>query len=296
MANSLGTGVIVGRFQVYDLNEAQLELIESVKAAHDDLLIFLGSSPAPSDQNPLEFPLRAEMFLNRLGEDVNIFEMPDHPDDRIWSQELDRLIMSAHTPNPVVIYGTKEGFVDRYSGKYRAEELEVNPQDIPDTLEVDGIKHLSSFRAGIIYATLRRFPTVYPTVDVAVFSKGYSRLLLARKPNENKYRLPGGFTDPTDESYEMAALRELAEECGDLEVSGLLYIGSHMIQDWRYLGSLDGIITHLYVCELEYGTPEPSDDIEELQWFDVSKLEKAQFVPEHQELWSMLKNFLEEEL
>jgi bifunctional NMN adenylyltransferase/nudix hydrolase len=166
---------------------------------------------------------------------------------------------------------------------------------MPYALDVDGIRHLGSFRAGIMYATLRRFPTVYPTVDIAVFSADYQQLLLARKEHEIRFRFPGGFTDPTDESYEMAALRELAEECGELEVEDLTYIGSCKVDDWRYRGSLDGIITHLYTCVLVSGNPAPNDDIVELRWFDVQKLKTEMLTPEHRPLLDLLMEFLTEE-
>lgn len=38
------------------------------------------------------------------------------------------------------------------------------------------------------------------------------KLLLARKPNETKLRFIGGFVDPSDISYEKAAVREFMEE------------------------------------------------------------------------------------
>jgi bifunctional NMN adenylyltransferase/nudix hydrolase len=185
--------------------------------------------------------------------------------------------------------------VERYSGRYDTEPLPIDPEDMPYALNVEGIRHLGSFRAGIMYATLRRFPTVYPTVDIAVFSADYEQLLLARKEHEIRFRFPGGFTDPADESYEMAALRELAEECGELEVDELTYIGSCSVDDWRYRGSLDSIITHLYTCVLVSGNPAPNDDIVELRWFDVQKLKTEMLTPEHRPLLDLLLEFLTEE-
>lgn len=295
MAAPSGTGILIGRFQFYEINDALHALITSIAARHERLVIFLGSNPAPSDLNPLEWPLRQEMLLEAFDDELEIQELPDVPDDRNWSQELDRRIMELRPTLPVTIYGTMDGFVERYSGRYDTQALPIDSEDMPYALDVDGIRHLGSFRAGIMYATLRRFPTVYPTVDIAVFSADYERLLLARKEHEIRFRFPGGFTDPTDESYEMAALRELAEECGELEVDDLTYIGSCRVDDWRYRGSLDGIITHLYTCVLVSGNPAPNDDIVELRWFDVQKLKTEMLTPEHRPLLDLLLEFLTEE-
>ncbi|MBK8556079.1 MAG: NUDIX domain-containing protein [Lewinellaceae bacterium] len=295
MAKPVGTGVVVGRFQVFELNEIQKALIDSIISKHEATLLFLGSNTAPSDFNPLEWPLRSEMFEEAYGDAIEVFEMPDLSDDRIWSQELDRRIIELRPIQPITLYGTTEGLLERYSGNFPVEIMEVDPDDYPETLSVEGIKHMSSFRAGIIYATLRRFPTVYPTVDMAVFSADYSSLMLARKEHENRYRFPGGFTDPGDDSYEMAVLRELAEECGDLEIDELTYVGSCAIDDWRYKGSFDSIITHLYSCILSSGEPVASDDIAEIKWFEVGKLKADLFVPEHRDLFELLESFLQEE-
>ena len=118
---------------------------------------------------------------------------------------------------------------------------------------------------------------------------------LARKANETKFRLPGGFVDPSDESYEDAALRELGEECGELTITNLMYLGSSRINDWRYLHSQDSVMTHLYICDLEEGEPEPDDDIAELRWVEVNRLTEDYFVPEHRVLWEMLTEWFQEE-
>lgn len=295
MAKKSGTGIIVGRFQVFELNEIHAKLIESVQAKHTKVAVFLGSSPAPSLYNPLDWELRDLMFKERYHDALILEEMPDLPDDRIWSQELDRRILDLRPEGQVTVYGTEEDFVLRYSGRYPTLVLEAKEEDFPKEPPMEALQNLRDFRAGIIYANLRRFPTVYPTVDIAVFRADETELLLARKDNETRFRLPGGFTDPDDDSYEEAALRELGEECGELTIDELTYLGSCRIDDWRYRGSMDSVITHLYACELLEGEPEASDDIAELRWFEVSKINDDLFVPEHQVLWEILQEYLESE-
>jgi bifunctional NMN adenylyltransferase/nudix hydrolase len=294
MNEPTGTGIIVGRFQVFELNDLHRALIREVVERHRKVAIFLGSNPAPSDLNPLEWHFRWEMFHNAFGDTMDILEMPDLPDDRIWSQELDRRILELRPEGEVTVYGTQTGFVERYSGRYAVTGLEAQDEELPDVIDVTQIQSMRSFRAGVIYAMLRRYPTVYPTVDVAVFRNDYREVLLARKENETKFRFPGGFSDPSDESFENAAIRELFEECGELDIAELTYLGSVSVDDWRYRGSADGIITHLYACVLMEGEPVAGDDISEVRWFEAERLRADNFVPEHRPLFDLMKEYLEE--
>jgi bifunctional NMN adenylyltransferase/nudix hydrolase len=288
------TGILVGRFQVLELNEVHIRLIKTVTDKHPRVMIFLTSNPAPSDRNPLEWVFRAQMFEEVYGETIPVLEMPDLQDDRVWSQELDRRIMEQRPEGEVTLYGSEEDFVQRYSGKYKTEALDASEDDFPEEMPMAEVEQMRDFRAGVLYATIRRFPTVYPTVDIAVFRNDHTELLLARKENETKYRFPGGFTDPSDDSFEMAAIRELMEECGDIDVVDMVYIGSCKVDDWRYRDSMDGIITHLYSCVLESGTPEASDDISELRWMDVHKLNEELFVNEHKPLFYLLDEYIKD--
>jgi bifunctional NMN adenylyltransferase/nudix hydrolase len=294
MPNQTSTGIIIGRFQVLELNEIHQKLIAQVQEKHPRVVVFLSSNPAPSDRNPLDWAFRWKMFEEQYGETIEVLEMPDLPDDRIWSQELDRRILEQKIGSNVTLYGTAEDFVSRYSGRHTTEVLEAQEEDFEQESSVETAVNFRDFRAGVLYGIYSHFPTVYPTVDIAVFRSERREILLARKPNETKYRLPGGFTDPEDESYEDAAVRELGEECGEITIDELTYLGSARIDDWRYHGSRDSVMTHLYACILSEGEPTANDDIAELKWFDTNKLTSDHFVPEHRVLWEILKEYVEE--
>ena len=294
MPKKSGTGIIVGRFQVFELNKVHTRLVASVQQKHSQVAVYLASNPAPGLHNPLDFELRRLMFEEKFKDKLRIEEMPDLPDDRIWSQELDRRILEIRPEGTVTLYGTRDNFVDRYSGRYTAEVLEAHEDDFPEEPELSTLSNLRDFRAGMIYANIRRFPTVYPTVDIAVFRRDYTEVLLARKSNETRYRFPGGFTDPSDPSYEDAVLRELGEECGELTIDELTYLGSSKIDDWRYRDAFDSIMTHMYACSLIEGKPSPNDDIAEVQWFELERLTEDLFVAEHRPLFEIMMDYLEE--
>jgi bifunctional NMN adenylyltransferase/nudix hydrolase len=294
MPKKSGTAIIIGRFQVVDLNKVHTKLIDKVLRRHEKTHVFLCSNPAPSDLHPIDFIFRIELFDHKYADKLEVHEMPDLPDDRIWSQELDRRILELRPTGSVTLYGTQTGFSERYSGRYTTEILEATPEEIEAMEDVSQKLDMVSFRAGVLYASMRRFPTVYATVDIAVYDEEKNRVLIARKDNETRYRFPGGFTDPSDASYEDAAVRELTEECGPIEVDNLVYLGSTSVDDWRYRETMDSVITHFYLCTYEKGEPVALDDIAEVKWFDVQKLREDMFVPEHRALFHMFNHFFDE--
>lgn len=117
------------------------------------------------------------------------------------------------------------------------------------------------------------FPKVNPTVDIACFNHNNTYIMLARKSDERKLRLVGGFADPKqDESYEDTAWREFKEETTG-EVINIEYITSTWVDDKRFRDADDQIFTSLYYAQLlNDKNITAKDDIEWVGWIDLNTL------------------------
>ncbi len=284
-------GVIVGRFQVHDLHEGHTKLIDYVCDKHTKVIVVLGSSPVITKNDPLDFEARKQMLLNAYP-DLNVLYMKDVSDDAVWSRGLDKIVADVVSPTQsVVLYGGRDSFVHTYEGRYPTEELiqegHTSGTEVRRTLAKSVIGS-PDFRAGVIWAAHNRFPTCYTTVDVAIFNEDYTKILLGRKPGENKFRLIGGFAEPSSDCFEDDARREVLEEAGVI-LETIEYLVSSKVQDWRYAGSPDKIKTLMFVGTVNHlAKPIAADDIEEVQWFDVTgeMFDTDKVMPLHQRLVS----------
>jgi bifunctional NMN adenylyltransferase/nudix hydrolase len=286
-------GVIVGRFQVPNLHEAHIDLIQTVCDAHAKVIIFLGLSPCKVTlNNPLDFECRKQMILEKFP-NVNVLYIKDVPSDEDWSRRLDEQIRDVIGPNSkAILYGSRDSFIAHYKGKFTTQELEqdrfVSGTEIRKQVACKA-SNSPEFRAGVIWAVNNQYPKCHPTVDVAIIDEANRRLLLARKPNETLYRFVGGFADPRSTSYEQDVKREVTEETG-LEVDDIQYLGSFIIDDWRYRSEQDKIKTLFFKARYIFGGPKPNDDISEVRWFDLDKVRTSDFVEEHRPLFLKLAN------
>lgn len=271
-------GVVVARLQAHKLHDGQISVIDEVCKNHKKVIIFLGVTPiGTSKNNPLDFATRKAM-VQELYPNVVILPQPDNRSDEAWSNNLDAQIKIPFGQRSAVLYGSRDSFIPHYHGKYPVIEL---VQELPHSgtqLRKEAASQIinsEDFRAGIIHGVYSQWPVTYPTVDVVVFDDE-ERFLLAKKPNENKYRFIGGFVDRTDKSYEHAANRELSEETGGgLETNEYRYIASGMIDDWRYKRESSGIMSTLFITKRIWGAARPTDDIESLDWVKIDKLKLA---------------------
>lgn len=292
MSKNNSVGVIVGRFQVHELHEGHHDLIQQVIEKHKKVILFLGVPRTLSTvPNPLDFVTRKKM-IEEYFPDITIIAIQDQYYNHTWSVILDNRIKEIYPKDKVILYGSRDSFIDRYDGIHGCEEIKqtifVSGTEIRKNISYD-IKSSPDFRAGVIWGINNTYPSAIPTVDIAIFKE--SKLLLAKKPDQEKYRFVGGYVDPTDINYEAAARREIQEEL-KIEIDGFDYICTAKIDDWRYKNSPDQIITTLFKAEYIYGNPIPSDDISECRLFDLEELTLNMIVDEHHILFTELMSFI----
>ena len=293
-------GVIVARFQSPFLHEGHKEILDIVRANHPRVLIFLGLSPLKCTfNNPFDFAIRKAM-IEEAYKDVDLLYIDDVGNNELWSKNLDRMIAKTVGPSlKVVLYGSRDSFIDGYLGHYPTIELVpskyISASEIRKRIGIKG-KNTQDFREGVVYAVQNQFPAFIPTVDLAIIDYDKRRVLLGQKPNQDLLRFPGGFTDPSkDKSAEQAAVREGKEETSlDLIVNG--YIGSAMIDDWRYRREQNKIMTFFYVMKYMGGDPKASDDLKFVCWKNFGEISEGDIVSEHRPLLSMLNDYFKGEI
>jgi ADP-ribose pyrophosphatase YjhB (NUDIX family) len=138
-------------------------------------------------------------------------------------------------------------------------ELEVDMTPQPEL--VDGIPYVP-------------FPIAFHTVDVIAINN--DRILLGRKPQQEKWQFVGGFVEPTH-TAEHTAAKEFHEEAGVLikNESRFAYLTSLFIDDARYKNSCHKITSSIFVIELEDEEAESvvaGDDLEEVKWFKLGEV------------------------
>ena len=294
-------GVIIGRFQCKHLHEGHVSLYNKVKELSDDVIVLVGSAvPKLTNRNPLDYKTR-ELMLKSAFPDVHITGIRDFKVNEKWSENVDKTIFSIieniEDEDQITLYGSRDSFIPYYSGKFPTKELTmcniegVSASAIRAEITKQPIDS-EDFRAGVIYAVGNKYPTTYPTVDIAIYNPKH-QVLLGRKEFETEYRFIGGFVDPTDLTLEAAALRESLEEAGSqILIDDFRYVSSRKVNDWRYRGTSDGIMTTFFICKYRGGEVEASDDIVECIWKDVDILNETNLVGEHLPLLNDLKSYL----
>lgn len=290
-------GVIVGRFQVPELHAGHKYLIQEVQSKSDRMVVVIGTSPIPTTRvnplPPISILLTLSTYLYKLGAKYITAALEDITSNESWSDALDSLIRAHTIPNDeVTLYGSRDSFIASYKGKYRTEIIlpllvRTTSTEVREGIGKDVVQNNLDFTKGIIWATQNQFPRTLPTVDVAIID--YDRVLLCRKPNEKLWRFPGGFAEPDSPSYEFDASREAREETG-LEISPPEYLGSFLIDDWRYRKGPDKIKTLFFKANRMWGAVEAKDDIREAKWFNINSMTRLIINDPHIPLYETLLN------
>ncbi len=314
---STDVGVIIGRFQVPDLHKAHREdIFDAVFDRHKKVLVLLGVSPVKiSNLNPLDYMTR-EIMVKKAYPKAVVMPLKDMPVDEDWTRAVDDQISGAIGDSSVTIYGSRDSFIPHYSGRYKTVQL-------PSSYNISGtqsreaaskeVRAERAFRVGVIYASCNRYPISYQCVDAVIWRPIQTNKLKAGPSNSLKWgedteillghkrtdpvgklRFIGGFMQPGDSSLEDGAVREAIEETGgNLSLDNAKYIFSSMVDDFRYKREKDKIMTAVVAVQAIFGVARASDDMDELEWYRVSKVKASDMVPEHEQLWPKVKAHFE---
>jgi len=302
-ANKFPIGVVVARFQVHELHEGHHYVIKQVVENHKKTIIFLGVPQfIGTKKNPLDFDTRKKMVQEHYPESV-IVALPDQRDNTKWAKELDKRIREVYAHGDVLLYGSRDSFIPYYvnnGGKFETKELEplgtFAGTDVRKLISEE-VKNSIDFRSGVIYHAYNLYPRTIPTVDLAPLNSDETKVLLAKKYDEDQYRFIGGFVKPTDKNINHSARRIIHKEAGiNCVIEGFKYINSIQIDDWRFRGEEDKIMTTFLACSYGYGPIVPSDDIRELSWIDITsitdKWTQTNICEEHKPLMEEFLNYI----
>jgi bifunctional NMN adenylyltransferase/nudix hydrolase len=289
-------GIIIGRFQLDQLHSAHKSLIETVCSRHDKVIVLLGLSELKGTaNNPLDFEQRKQMLLEDFPELIVLYVKDVHL-DHFWSRRVDEIVGDILSPTQsAVLYGSRDSFIKHYDGHYPTRELKqrvfVSGSEMRKKI-TRKVRNSPLFRAGVIWGLGNRHPTAYSTVDMAIFSEDGTELLMVQKEHENRLRFLGGFASPEDDSHEQTGIREAKEEA-NVVVDNLQYVTSIKIDDWRYRGEVDKIITTLYRATHTAGDIQPGDDVAYASRYLFTELTEDQIQEEHRPLFRKLQAFEE---
>jgi bifunctional NMN adenylyltransferase/nudix hydrolase len=287
-------GVIIARFQVPCLTEAHEALIDYVSSRHKKVIILLGVSRVfYTKSNPLDYATREQM-IKSLYPNLIVLPVIDLHSDVEWSKRVDEQINVGYGGKSALLYGSRDSFIPYYSGRYKVQELDTSIPEISGTklreLVSSELRNSYDWRAGHIHALMAMRDVTWLTVDIVPISID-GKILLGKKPTENKLRFIGGFDDNVkDNNCEKAAMRELREEAGlKVDSQDLFYIGSSLIDDPRYKGTGSRIKTIFFgVIVMGDEVVGGDDDIEFVKWVDPNILIQDEVMEIHHPLLDLL--------
>ena len=292
-------GVVIGRFQLAELHVGHISLLMETARRHKDVLILLGCTRAEnSKKNPLDYETRRKMMLH-LSKDFKVQPLWNMPSDKDWTKQVDNIVKKVYKNKKGILYGSRDNCLKHYSGKMK--KVRITP--VSDAKATDARKSIKSvddpkFRAGVIHHANTALPTSFQTVDAVIvetMNTDITRLLVGRKATDpkDKWRFIGGFVDPKDTSLERAVYRETIEEIGkDATIEIGRYLGSLQVKDWRYKDESSKIMTAAFLVYYQWGDIKASDDIQQLRWIPVNKMEPDRLVKSHQPIYEMFEDAL----
>jgi cytidyltransferase-like protein len=291
-------GVVIGRFQTWQLTKGHRKLIETALNENDEVLILIGDSGInPNENDPLSFQHRRLMILHSYNQDnISIFKLSDSLYcDKKWSNEIDKAIkyrintfdeIEENKRNwQVTIYGGRDNNIEKYySGIHPIKIIEATSGKSGTEMRKEAADYnqywSKEFNSGCIYGVTNRFPASYSVVDIIAYTSD-KHITLGKKGEA--WMLPGGFVEKTDISLKEAAIRELYEETAIIAHSlNMHYLDTLIIDDPRFRKTKDFVVSTIFVTPICDICTEKviSDEFEDIRVFPLQEV-KSIIVPWH---------------
>jgi len=131
------------------------------------------------------------------------------------------------------------------------------------------------------------------TTNLCYLINDKNQVLLAKKYDESNFRFIGGFVKVEDDDLDDSVKRVIHKEAGsDINCGDFKMLFSTKVNDWRFRGENDKIMTNFYVCNYLWGNIQASNDIMELKWFDIDTIKESDIMVDHQDILNKFKKNL----
>ncbi len=286
--------VMVVRFQGETIHDGQRALIEHVLMRHEaqNTLFVIGyTGGVPTKKDPLKKEMVEAMIRETYPFDFKIRFLADHPiSKRYWSRNLDNLIAKEFGGEAAILYGSRKSFIDSYTGRYKTARVPMKGRMCgTDLRQKISFPNTNVGRAALIAATHARPDFCYAACDLAIIDNRRKRILLIKKNHhEGFYSFAGGHFEKNDKTGARCASREGGEEILGIRIGKPELATVMGIEDPRYRGTNDGVMSALYVAHYLGGTPSPGDDADEIGWLSLNSFVNR-MVPWHRPMGRYLK-------
>lgn len=282
-------GVVIARFQAHQVTPAHEHLLKEAMK-NDRVIVLLGVHPVARKRDPLDYAERCAMvqqwfeknrtLVVRKDSVLDWFVLPmfTHPSDEMWARSVDQQIQALALGGKVTLYCGPDGagpVYQRAGGRYDVEVVSSYEKHATSVRAALTPRHTEDYRVGVIVASERRFVNPFICVDAFILSQSGKHVLFAKKHGEVLWRMPGGFVD-AQECLEAAVIREVKEETG-LRTHSPQFVGSAVIDDWRYSDGPENILSACFVVNDHVSSPpaKAADDIAEVEWFELAYVRGA---------------------
>ncbi len=268
------------RFQGKEIHAGQRALLAHVLKRHrsSNTLIAIGfTGGVATDKDPLRRDMVEQMIRQTWPHrNYRIRFLKDNAiGPEFWSRDFDKLANEEFPGESPLLYGAADSFLKEYSGKHEKVVIPTKPGVRGTQLRQQAkLPQTKDARAALIFASQFRPPFAYSTTDLAIVNRKKRTVwLIGKRGHEGFLTFIGGHFQKGDGTGGRCALREQSEEVLGMRVGPPKIIENFEIDDPRYRGSKDTVMTGFYESEYLSGTPVVNPD-EDADWTEEVTFEE----------------------